>query len=237
MYGRRDDMSLFLQGVDVTGATAGRVEHVEDDRRRLLPAAYRTAAPTYGKRRKWPVSSEAYPPAMPRSPLPDTVRAATSWAEVRANGRVIRYRRSGVGRAVLLLSPPDQSEPLWPELLDELAVSFRLITPEPPADEADVACWLGTFLEGLGVSNVGIVAAGCFCIPALELALSRGDQIARLVLVPDGRGSRLEGRGALEPATRHLSVGLLVVQRGQRATETVPLVTGFLSGDGNDIPA
>ena len=169
---------------------------------------------------------------MPNTPLSDTTGHATeSWAEVRARDQVMRYRRSGVGRAVLLvLRPPHDSAPLGPGVVEALGEQFRVIAPEAPAAEADAACWLGDFLEGLGMSNVSILAMGCFCIPALELALLESDQIARIVLVPDGAGRALRaaGCGLLQTETRHLPVPLLVVRRGQSADEMLPLVTGFL---------
>jgi hypothetical protein len=114
---------------------------------------------------------------MSKSSFPES-RAAESWAEVRARDQVVRYRRSGMGRSVLVLVPPDHPDALWPDLLQGLSAAFRLIVPDPPAAERDAAAWLATFLEGLGLSNVGIVAAGCFCIPVLELAFLDADQLA-----------------------------------------------------------
>ena len=172
---------------------------------------------------------------MSNPPFPAAARTAEWWAEVRAHDRVIRYRRSGVGRAVLLLlRAPDDSEPLWPELLDGLDRSFRLIVPEAPSAGADVASWLADFLEGLGVSSVRILAFDPFCIPALELALLEADQIDRIVLVPNGSGAgtRGAGRGALATAMREVAVPLLVLRRGQPVDETLPLVTAFLEAEG-----
>ena len=171
---------------------------------------------------------------MSNAPLSDqSSQAAESWAEVRARDQVMRYRRSGVGRAVLLvLWPPHEAVPLWPELLDSLDERFRVIVPEAPAAESDAASWLGDFLEGLGVSNVSIIATSCFCIPVLELALRESDQISRIVLVPNGAGRDLGGvgLGRLETDTRHLPVPLLVVRRGQPTAEILPVVTDFLRG-------
>ncbi len=194
---------------------------------------YSLRSDTGRERRKWPVSGRGYRPCMSKTPYSDPIQVADSWAEVRARDQVMRYRRSGVGRAALLvLRPPDSPQPLWPELLDSLGERFRLIAPEPPALEADAACWLADFIEGLGSANISILAAGCFCIPVLELALDESDQISRIVLVPNGVGREVGGpcRGMLDTETRHLPVPLLVVRRGQPAAEILPLVTGFLSG-------
>ena len=93
------------------------------------------------------------------------------WAEVRANNRVVRSRCTGTGRTIVVLLSPNYQEPPWPELIEALGSRFRVIFPEPPAADAEVSDWLADFLEGLGMSNVGIVAADRFCMPTLELPL------------------------------------------------------------------
>lgn len=150
------------------------------------------------------------------------------WAEVRANDRVIRYRRTGMGRAIVVLLPGD-AEPPWPELIDALGSSFRVILPEPPAADTDIADWLADFLEGLGISNVRIVAADRFCIPILELTLLGLDQVARVALVPRGPGGEHGVGGALEAATGQSVVPLIVIRDGEPIEEIVPLITGFLA--------
>ena len=171
---------------------------------------------------------------MPNPPaLPPATRPPETWAEVRAHDHVMRYRRSGAGRVVLVLHADGDdgaADSLWPELAAALAERFRLIVPEAPADGADVSAWLGDFLEGLGVSGVALVAADRLCIPALELALLDTDQIARVVLVPGGRGTETVLDGALATSARQASLPLLIVRRGMPADEAVPLVTGFLAG-------
>ena len=188
----------------------------------MVPAAYVL--------RKWPVSASVYPSPMPNPSVAGAAVLAESWAEVRANDQVVRYRRSGAGRAPLLLLCSLDREPLWPRLVEAVGASFRVITPEPPAADADVACWLGSFLEGLGLRNVAILAADRFCIPVLELAFLGLDQITRIVLVPDGQGSRDEARGVLETATRQAALPLLVVRRGQPTDDVLPLIADFLNG-------
>lgn len=155
----------------------------------------------------------------------DPPRHAETWAEVRARGHVMRYRRSGTGRTVVAFGSPGYPDPVWPELLDVLGAGFRLIVPELPATEEDVPCWLSGFLEGLGVSNVRILAAGRLCIPVLQLTLVEGDQIAGVVLVADDDQGE-----ALATTLDEVSVPILVIGRGQPANEVVPLVTGFLRG-------
>ena len=164
-----------------------------------------------------------------------------TFAEVRARDHVMRYRRSGAGRAVLVLcagggAAPEggESSPLWPELPGELAAHFRLIVPEVPAGATaagDVAALLVDFLDGLGTCGVAVVATDRFCVAALELALLDADRVARVVLVPGGSAEGTGLDGALATAGRASSVPLLVVRRGLPAGEALPLVTRFLAGE------
>jgi len=166
--------------------------------------------------------------------------AHDGWAEVRAHDHVMRYRRSGAGRAVLVLAPAASMEPLWPELGGALSARFRVLVPDvpPPAAGDDVAAWLGDFLEGLGIAGVALVAAEPFCLPALELVLLDAERVGRLVLVPGGGGcGGPAGEAGLDGALATaagggVAVPLLVVRRGMAAAEALPLVTRFLgAGD------
>jgi hypothetical protein len=158
-------------------------------------------------------------PSMPA----DIARPPDSWAEVRARGHVVRYRRSGSGRTVLVVASPDHPDAVRSELLDVLAAGFRLIVPEPPATEEDVPCWLSSFLEGLGIPSVRVLTAGSLCVPVLQLALLEGEQIAGVVLIA-------EHGEMLEPALRELTVPVLVVDPSRPADEVVPVVAEFLRG-------
>jgi len=167
------------------------------------------------------------------STIPD--RFETTWSEVRAHDHVMRYRRSGVGPAVLLLHPGEASGALWPELLHVLSSSFRVIVPDLPEDAA-AATWLADFLEGLGVARVAVLAADGFCLPALELALLDADQVSRVLLVPDGRAEETGLDGALAARSGGADVPLLVVRRGLPADDALPLVTHFLAGESGGDP-
>lgn len=150
-------------------------------------------------------------------------------AEVRAHDQVIRYHRCGTGPVVLLLEAHDGASPLWPELLGALAGRFRLIAPMLPTVDTSAAL-LADFLEGLGVSSVTLIAAGPLCIPALELALRDVDQIARVVLVPDGRPADSAWDGTLTTRAREASMPLLVMRRGVPASEALAILTEFVAG-------
>jgi hypothetical protein len=55
------------------------------------------------------------------------------------------------------------------------------------------------------------------------------DQVARIVLVPNGRGGEAGLGGALETATGQAVVPLLVVRDGLPVEEILPLITRFLA--------
>ena len=166
-------------------------------------------------------------------PNPTTATAPlATWAEVRSHDHVMRYQRSGAGPAVLVLQSADGSSTLWSGLTDALATGFRVIVPDTTPAYPDTARWLTDFLEGLGLADVAIVAAEGFCMPALELALLGMDQVARVVLVPEGRGGETGLDGSLATPMRDAAVELLVVRRGLPGAEALPLVTGFLAGKG-----
>lgn len=97
----------------------------------------------------------------------------SSIAEVRAHGRVMRYRRLGAGPPLVLLGPGEGA--------DAWATQFRVIVPELPGPEEDLGAWLTAFLEGLGTPGVTVVAAEPFYAAARELALADPDRVREVV--------------------------------------------------------
>lgn len=157
---------------------------------------------------------------------------AHTLAEVRAGDRVMRYRRMGSGRPVVLVGGTTAGDSLWPGLADVLARQFRVIVPETPSSGDDFACWLGDFLEGLGMSEVGLVASDAFCASAIDLVLRDADRVGRVVVVRGGCGPSA-GMGELATSLDATPVPLLTIGRDVPGSEAVPLVTRFLTnGDG-----
>jgi hypothetical protein len=161
--------------------------------------------------------------------------STTTLAEVRAHDQVMRYRRAGAGRPVVVLRAAPGAVPLWPELDESLEGAFRVITPEVPATGADVARWLGGFLEGVGLERVSLVATDGFCLPALELALLDAQQVDRLVLVPAGYAGDTGLDGTLATSISGVAVPLLVVRRGLSAAEALPLMMHFLESGADGV--
>jgi pimeloyl-ACP methyl ester carboxylesterase len=163
---------------------------------------------------------------------PSPVTSPGTLAEVRAHDHVMRYRRVGAGRPMVVLRGAGDADALWPELDAELVARFRVVTPELPPDGEDVAAWVARFLEGVGLDRVVVLAAGSCCLSALELALFNAVLVERLVLVPAGAVSETGLDGTLATAVAGASVPLIVVRRGLAASVALPLLRNFLDHDG-----
>lgn len=158
------------------------------------------------------------------------------WAEVRAHDRVMRYRRCGSGYPVLVLCDAACANPVVDALRDALGAAFRFLVPDIPGAVEDFAAWLADFLEGVGVGDVAIVAVGELCVPALELALGDGDQVARVVLLPGPPARANAIRGVLATAVRHTAVPLLVVRSPVLDGAALEPVGAFLDASTGDRP-
>src|SRR5689334_15944938 len=110
-----------------------------------------------------------------------------AWAEIRTREQVIRYRRVGSGLPVLVLAEQQEICPTVIRALTE-AGAVRLIMPELPAEAVHVAGWAADFLEGIGATNVGLLATQSFAGAAIELAMLGADQITRLLIVAEEPG-------------------------------------------------
>ena len=166
-----------------------------------------------------------------QNPPPPT-RPAGTLAEVRAHEQVMRYRRAGAGRPLVVLRSAAEADALWPELDAELVARNRVLTPELPADCEDVAAWVAAFLEGVGLDRVVVLAAEPCCLSALELALFNASLVERLVLVPAGAVSETGLDGTLATTLAGVTVPLIVVRRGLDAAVALPLLRNFLAHDG-----
>jgi pimeloyl-ACP methyl ester carboxylesterase len=152
-----------------------------------------------------------------------------SFAEVRAHDQVMRYRRAGAGRPLLVLRSSLEAHPLWAELDAALVGAFRVLTPDLPLAGVDLAMWMRDFLEGVGLERVAVIADDALCITALEMVLLNAEQVERMVLVPAGTASETGLDGTLATSLAGVAVPLLVVRRGLSAREAVPLLMRFLS--------
>lgn len=93
-----------------------------------------------------------------------------SVAEVRVGELTTRYRRSGSGRPVVVLQPPNDADASASRLEELLSDRCRVIVPEIPAGVTDVAAWLRDFLDALGIERATVVLPEQLGITALDLA-------------------------------------------------------------------
>ena len=103
----------------------------------------------------------------PPSPAPLTEAVA----EVRVGDLTTRYRRSGSGRPVVVLQPPNDADADWSRLAELLTGHCRVIIPELPAGVTDAATWLRDFLDALGIERAAVVVPEQLGIASLDLAL------------------------------------------------------------------
>ena len=106
-------------------------------------------------------------------------------AEVRVGEHVTRYVRRGSGPGVVLLGVDAGANPLWSPLVAALGTSHRLIIPQPPPNGAvEIACLRG-FIEGIGLSDVVLIAGGAAVAPAVELTGADDFIVRKLVVLAD----------------------------------------------------
>ena len=152
------------------------------------------------------------------------------WAEVRAAEHVTRYFRRGAGAPVVVLGAFDGSEHLWPELVEALPLRHRVYFPESSAAGGDFPTWLLTFLDGLGVPPVVLVAAGPHCSAALELARLAPEQLGRLVVVAANQAEADRVTAAL-PASGDVTLPVMILGRECPALEAIERVERFVTGE------
>ena len=169
---------------------------------------------------------------MSNSLLIDEKLPANGWTEIRARDQVVRFRRWGAGRAVLLLHSAPESRPLWPELLDSLTSGFRLIVPDASPVGSDIDVWMAALLEGLGTSKLTVIASEEFCMPAMEHALLDPERVSAVILICPGRGSESCVIGSLGTTNQLPAVPLLMLRRERPAAEILPVVLRFLAAKG-----
>jgi hypothetical protein len=148
-------------------------------------------------------------------------------AEVRAHNQVMRYSRFGSGALLLLLR--DTPRDPWSTLQERLAAHFKVIVPNIPAGTADVPGWLTNLLEGLGATDLTVVAVGRHCDAGIALALGDHDLVSRVVLIADPDSAPPGDR--LPAARGSQRVRLFVVPRTADAENAIALTLRYL-GEG-----
>jgi pimeloyl-ACP methyl ester carboxylesterase len=119
-----------------------------------------------------------------------TPAIAPSYAQVHAGGACTAYLAAGSGRPVVILAPSVDGIPPWPPIVHQLALACRVVAPVIPGDEGRlwrrrvaVDRWLRSFLEGLGLTGVAVVAARRYHAEAMALAAREPDLVVGVALL------------------------------------------------------
>jgi pimeloyl-ACP methyl ester carboxylesterase len=143
-------------------------------------------------------------------------------AEVRVGDHVTRYVRRGSGPSVVLVGADATANPVWKPLVERLATGRRIVVPQPPPKGVDVATWLRGFIEGLGLSDVVLVAGDGISNAALELAATDDFLVRKLVLMPTDGDSVVDATPGRT----------LWVKPGAAVEDSLRQIEEFIAGDG-----
>ena len=150
-------------------------------------------------------------------------------AQVHAHDRVMRYRHSGAGTSLLLLSADND---LWPGFAERLAEHYRVVVPELPDNPNEVAAELRCLLDGLGASQVPVIASGRYCDAALELALGRNEFVGRAVLIPEPVGASSDLPSGTYTRAPVITLPLCIVSRELPVAAALRRTIAFLQAPG-----
>lgn len=162
---------------------------------------------------------------------PDAARPSDSFAQVRSADYTTRYIRVGAGQPVIVVDATMSPESLWPDLIGRLTDGRRLIIPEVQGGPDRFTPWLRSFLDGMGLPPVILVAAGDLCLASLEFALLEAERVERLLLVPSGSAEETGLVSVMTPSVGSKTVAMLVIRRDCPAEEAIPLIERFLRGE------
>lgn len=110
-------------------------------------------------------------------------RSGSFQAMVRAGNSVTAYLRTGKGEPVILLRRAHHADALWGLILSEVSHSFRAIVPEHAPTGEEFATWFRSFLDGLGLTAISVVADAHFAIRCAQSGLLDAEWLTVLVVV------------------------------------------------------
>lgn len=170
------------------------------------------------------------------SDLLDYCATTASWtsgkcAEVRVGDHVTRYVRRGSGSPVVVIGAKPARSEVWAPLVESLGANHRLIIPQLPEAEQDIAAWLREFIEGIGLSSVALIAGDAARVPAIAVASADDFTIQKLVLVADGESHRDNGSSLDGEASTPDSPRILRLRGSWLPAEAVEHVQRFIAPD------
>ena len=161
------------------------------------------------------------------SDLLDLCTSNATWdvgphAEVRVGEHVTRYVRRGTGPSVVLVGADASTSPVVLPLITKLAPKHRLIVPQTPVAD-DLASWLRGFIEGIGLSEIALIAGDAPAVAATELAVADDFTIRRLVVL--GQSTTASSNGS------HSSGRILWVDAGWSPEDAVTRIASFIADE------
>ena len=175
----------------------------------------------------WFVTNDRY------SDLPQ--RSGSFQAMVRAGDSVTAYLRSGRGDPVVLLRRTDLADPVWGTILAEVAGRFRAILPEKVPEGDGFASWFRSFLDGLGLGTVRVVADAHYGMSCATTGMLDPDWLSSLVVVCPAT-DRDRVAAALQAAAEPLVSTAIIDSDGQDqdrvAADVLRLLTATASSTG-----
>jgi hypothetical protein len=118
--------------------------------------------------------------------IPNATWHLSPCAEVRVGDHVTRYVRRGTGPSVVLVGPDVSANAIWVPLVEHLAPGHRIVVPQLPPADADVAAWLRGFIEGIGLTSTVLIAGNGSSAAALEVATADDFLVRKVVIMPRG---------------------------------------------------
>ena len=157
-----------------------------------------------------------------------------------------RYRRAGVGPAVLLLGDGDVAESRYAELFRALATRCRVTASVLPAGirngareapaPVSFSSWLRGLMDGLGLERASIVVDRGLAVLALAFAAAERDCVERLVLLSSDEPDPWVGDDVSAETLQRAGYDVLVVRTGGEPAPgalqpaTAAVVAAFLTG-------
>jgi pimeloyl-ACP methyl ester carboxylesterase len=147
---------------------------------------------------------------------------------VEVNGRAVEYLVAGAGPVLVLLHGDGETARDWQWVMPALAAAgHHVVAPSLPghggsasADSyapEDIAAWLGAVVDTLGLQRPTVVGNSLGGLVALHLALTRPEQVERLVLVDSaGLGHMVNPVLAAEtaPGVGETAIGMALLPGG-----------------------
>ncbi len=154
---------------------------------------------------------------------------------MRAGTATTEYTRSGTGPTVVLLAPSGLDHPVWSAITGAATRRLRVIAPDRFPSDQRFASWLRSFLDGLGLARVSLVAEAEIGIRVIGFALAQPERIQRLVVLTDS-DEHDTPPGRLAGSLPEYPHPLLFLSWDRPRVEITERLLEFLAGEADPAP-